>query len=178
MKPLYLFLFLVASITFPMLASPSPEAALSPEATEDTELSVRKAVNYVYKTWGKARVALDKETLNSIASDEFYADLYGKKIPKEQFIHDVTRKRENVRLTRFDATILTVQKKPKEWTVVISEKLELEITDPSGEKLKACSFWITRDGWRKENDEWKVTYSEAIGHEYFKPGAQPPIENW
>ena len=62
--------------------------------------------------------------------------------------------------------------------MVIAEKIEVTILGSGGETRKACSFWVTRDGWRKEGEKWLVTFSEAIGHENWGPGATPPIKGW
>jgi hypothetical protein len=116
--------------------------------------------------------------MDSVLAPEFYVLLNGRKISREQFLSDISRELKGIRLTRFDADILTVQRTEKGWTVVITEKLELVNLGSGGETGKACSFWVTRDGWRKDGDKWLVTFSEAIGYENWKPGTKPPLENW
>jgi hypothetical protein len=99
-------------------------------------------------------------------------------LSREKFLHDISQDRPGYRLTRFDTEILTVRKTEKDWTVVISEKLEVTVAGSDGQKQKVCSLWVTRDGWRNEGDKWLVTSSEAIGHENWAPGITPPIKGW
>jgi hypothetical protein len=150
----------------------------APKPDELTPVAARAEIKAMYDQWGRARVELDKETLDSILAPDFYVSLYGRKLTRETFLSDISRKRPGTRLTRFDANILTVQKTETDWTVVISEKLEVTMDGPDGRAQKACSFWVTRDGWRKEGDKWLVTFSEAIGHENWAPGTTPPIQGW
>ena len=150
----------------------------APEQDELTPAAARAAINARYKSWGRARVELDRQTLDSILAPDFYVSLYGQRLSRDKFLSDISQERPGFRLTRFDADILTVQKTEKDWTVVISEKLEITIAGPGGQTRKACSFWITRDGWRNEAGKWLVTFSEAIGHENWEPGTKPPIRDW
>jgi len=160
----------------PLFLVASEPAGETPAA--ETPASARAAIEAKYDVWGRARVALDKKTLDSILAPDFYVLLYGQKISREKFLGDITREREGASLTRFDADVLTVRQSETGWTAVITEKLELAVITSEGETEKVCSLWITRDGWRKEGDEWLVTFSEAIGHEYWEPGAAPPIAHW
>ena len=165
----------------PLLLAASVLAANQPQTSEQGELTpaaARAAIDATYKSWGRARVELDKETLDSIMSPDFYVSLYGRKLSREKFLSDISQERPGSRLTRFDTDVLTVRKTEKDWTVVISEKLEVTIDGSDGETQKACSHWVTRDGWRKEGDKWLVTFSEAIGHESWPAGTTPPIRDW
>lgn len=146
--------------------------------SETTPAAARAAIEKTYDAWGRARVELDRETMDSILAPDFYVLLDGRKISREKFIGDISRERMGSRLTRFDADVLTVQKTEEGWTAVITEKLEISIMGSGGETQKGYSFWITRDGWRKQGDKWLVTFSEAIGYENWKPGSKPPIKGW
>ena len=64
-------------LLLPLLLT-APQEQVKQEAL--TPAKVRTAVTEVYTTWGKARVAKDKETLNSIMAPDFYALLDGKRI--------------------------------------------------------------------------------------------------
>lgn len=150
----------------------------SPEAGALTPTAARAAIDEMYQAWGRGRVALDTKTLDAIMAPDFYVLLYGKRLSRDKFLHDITQKRAGARLTRFDTDILTVQRTGQEWTVVISEKLEYTKSGAEGETKKAHSFWVTRDGWRYDGQKWLVTYSEAIGHESWKPGTRPAIRDW
>jgi len=140
--------------------------------------SVRKEIDAMYEEWGAARVSLDREKMEKILAPEFYALLNGRKIPRDEFVQRVSEKRQGSTLTRFDAKVLTVQRTKDSFTVVITEKIEFEITGPDKKPLKVYSFWVTRDNCRKEDEKWIVTSSEAIGYENWKPGTAPPIQDW
>ncbi|MHC4697747.1 MAG: nuclear transport factor 2 family protein [Planctomycetota bacterium] len=165
----------------PFLLAASVLAANQPRAPKQGELTpeaARAAIDATYKRWGRARVELDRETMDSMLAPDFYVSLYGQRLSREKFLSDISQERSGFRLTRFDTDILTVQKTEEDWTVVIAEKLEVTIVGSGGETHKACSFWVTRDGWRNEGGKWLVTFSEAIGHENWEPGTTPPITDW
>jgi hypothetical protein len=125
------------------------------------------------RQWGKARVEYDKETYEKMLATDFYVLLQGQKLTRQQFIEAISLQRSGVKLTRFDATVLTVQRDADGWVAVIHEKLEIDT--PGG---KVYSLWITRDGWKKVNDQWVITFSEAIGSENWQRGEKPPFPNW
>lgn len=121
---------------------------------------------------------MDEEAIESMLDPAFYVVVDERKYSRDEFLTMILQKRPNRTLTRFDAEVMTVRKVDDGWTVVITEKIEVEITSDDGTKQKAYSFWVTRDGFRKEGDQWIVTYSEAIGYENWLPGSKPPFENW
>ncbi len=63
-------------------------------------------------------------------------------------------------------------------SAIIASKVEYTITGPDGESKETCSLWVTRNGWRNDGEKWRMTYSEAVGHESWKPGIKPPIPGW
>lgn len=166
-------------LSFLLVGSMVTAYAVQPaEPNEVTPAEARAAIDARYGEWARARVELDKETLDSVMSPDFYVLLYEEKISREKFLSDITQERPGISLTRFDPDILTVRKTDDGWTAVISEKLEFTVQGADGETKKVCSFWVTRDGWRKEGEKWFVTFSEAIGHETWRPGTTPPIAGW
>ena len=144
----------------------------APTGQEPAE--ARAGVGAMYAEWGRARVAFDKDTVERILAPEFYVLLDGEKISRDRFVAMVTEKGKG-RLTRFDVEILTVQPTKDAWTVVLAEKVEYEIPGREG---KVYSYWVTRDGCRKKDEQWLVTYSEATGYETWRSGSKPPIEGW
>ncbi len=146
--------------------APSPAAA------------AREAIEKTYAEWARARVEYDRDTMESILADDFYVLLYEQRITREKFLGDIAEPRAGARLTRFDPAVLTVRPAEDGWVAVITEKLELEGAGPDGQALRAYSLWITRDGWREEDGNWVVTFSEAIGHENWMGEAKPPFQDW
>jgi len=163
---------------FPVVSALAADQPQMPKQDELTFEAAREAIDAMYKKWGRGRVEYDRETLDSMLSPDFYVSLYGRTIPREKFLSDISQERARARLTRFDVDILTVTQTEKDWTVVIAEKIEVTITGADGETKKMCSLWVTRDGWRQDGEKWLVTFSEAIGHENWKPGTKPPIRDW
>ncbi len=173
--------FLAAFCLLSLLLAGSVLVANEPPASKPRELTpaaARKAINERYEAWGRARVGFDKMAMDSMLAPDFYVQLYGRRISRDKFLSDISEQRPGSRLTRFDTAILTLQRTEEGWTVVITEKLELEVVGSDGKPAKVCSFWVTRDGWRQAGEKWLVTFSEAIGHENWAPGTTPPIKDW
>ncbi len=145
---------------------------------EMSAATARKEIGAMYERWGRARVTFDEETIEAMLDDEFYVLLDDRRISWEEFVKMALRKMPDRKLIRFDADVLTVQRAEDGWTVVITEKLEVEFTDAEGKTQNAYSFWVTRDGCHKEGEKWMVTYSEAIGYENWRTGEQPPFKDW
>ena len=170
----------VLTAVYVALASSMLLGVVSAVGLQD-EMSVataREEIGAMYERWGRARVSFDQETVEAMLDDAFYVLLDDRRISREEFVNMVLRKIPDRQLIRFDADVLTVQRAEDGWTVVITEKLEVELTDDEGTTHKRYSFWVTRDGCRKEGDKWMVTYSEAIGYENWRTGKRPPFKDW
>ncbi len=150
----------------------------SPISAQDrgavTAAEARKIIADGNRDWGRARVALDKTTFEKMLASDFYVQLPGRRLTRQEFIDGISAERPGAKLTRFDATVLTVQRTADGWVAVIHEKLEIEGPDGS----KGYSLWITRDGWKQEDGRWLITFSEAIGFENWVGGAKPPFPYW
>jgi len=80
-----------------------PEAQ-SPD-TKDHE-SVRQEIEAMYEDWGRARVQIDRKTIERILTDDFFVLLDGETITRADFIEMVTRANRGATLSRFDADVL------------------------------------------------------------------------
>ncbi len=138
-----------------------------------TAAEVRKIIADGNRQWGKARVEYDKKTFEKMLAADFYVQLPGRRLTRQEFIEIISVQLQGFKLTRFDATVLTVQPSTDGWVAVIHEKLEID--SPDG---KIYSLWITRDGWKKMNNQWVITFSEAIGSEQWSGGEKPPFPDW
>ncbi len=145
---------------------------------EMSAATARQEIEAMYKRWDRARVSLDEKTIEAMLDDAFYVLIDERRIAREEFVNMILRTIPNRQLTRFDTHVLTVQRAADGWTVVLTEKLEVEFTDAEGQTHKRYSFWVTRDGCRKEGDTWMATYSEAIGYENWRTGKPPPFKDW
>jgi len=144
---------------------------------EPGSASVRAELAEMYAIWGRARVEVDRPTLEALLGPDFRLLLDGKTSSRTEFLDQVTQT-GSVRLTRFDVEILTLKRTGATWTAVIAEKLEWELRDPDGAPRKICDLWVTRDVCSKEGEGWRFHSSEAIGNENWPPGVTPPVRTW
>ena len=141
--------------------------------------AAREAIAEGNRVWGRARVAHDRATFERMLAPEFYVQSSQGRMTRQEFIEMISGGMPGMTLTRFDASVLTVQPTADGgWTAVILEKLETERTGPDGRPAKGYSLWITRDGWRQSEGRWQITSSEVIGMQAWRDGAAPPLPDW
>ena len=145
--------------------------AQSAPAVSSTE--ARKAIDSGYAEWAKARVALDMNTIERMLAPDFYIQSADRKHTRQEFIDSMP----SLKITRFDASVLTVEPRGDDWSVLIFEKGEVETKDKDGKTSKAYIVLVARDGWRKLNDnQWTLLSSEPLGQQRWQES--PPIANW
>jgi hypothetical protein len=138
----------------------------------------RKVIQDGNVEWGKARVALDKDTFEKMLAPDLYIQLPDRRLTRQQFIDLISSYPPGVKLTRFDAHVLTVAPNGDDWVAIILEKVEYVHKDADGKMEKVYIAEVTRDGWRKvSSDKWLILFSEEVGHETWK-GTPPPLANW
>jgi hypothetical protein len=170
------FLRLISTSLFLTVVIPMTVAAQSSQAVGSVE--ARKAIEAGYAEWGIARVAKDKDTFEKMLSPDLYVQLSDRRLTRQQFIDRISSYPQGVTLTRFEASVLTIEPKGNDWVATIVEKIEYERKDAEGRIDKVYMAWVTRDGWRRvTSDKRQVLFSEEISHEQWK-GAPPPIANW
>jgi ketosteroid isomerase-like protein len=148
--------------------------AQSAPAVSSTE--ARKAIQAGYVEWDKARVAMDKNTIERLLAPDLYVQTPDRKLTRQEFIDALFK--SSVTLKRFDATVLTVEPKGNDWAVVVLEKLEGEIKDKDGKTSKVYVVGVARDGWGILSDnQWTLLWSEQLGQQRWKDES-PPIANW
>ena len=124
----------------------------------------------------EARVALDKNTIERMLAPDLYVQTPDRKLTRQEFIDAIFSRPYT--LTRFDATVLTVEPRGNEWAALVLEKLEGEIKDNNGKTSKIYAMGVARDGWGKVNDnQWTLLWSEQLGQQQWKE-ERPPIANW
>ena len=135
----------------------------------------RNAIRAGYFEWDKARVAMDKKTIERMLAPDLYVQTPDRKLTRQEFI-DALFSRPYT-LIRFDVTVLTVEPRGNDWAAVVLEKLEGESKDKDGKTSKIYVMGVARDGWGKLNDnQWALLWSEQLGHERWQES--PPIVNW
>ena len=134
----------------------------------------RKAIQAGYAEWAKARAALDMNTIERMLAPDFYAQTPDRKYTRQEFIDTMS----SLKITRYDASVLTVEPRGNDWAALVLEKLEGEIKDNSGKTSKIYVMGVARDGWGKLNDnQWTLLWSEQLGQQRWKEES-PPIANW
>ena len=84
----------------------------------------------------------------------------------------------SLKITRFDAAVLTVEPRDNHWSVFPLAKVEVETKDKDGKTSKGYTMLVARDGWRKLNDnQWTLLWSEQLGQQLWEEES-PPIANW
>jgi hypothetical protein len=121
-------------------------------------------------------VALDKNTIERMLAPDLYVQTPDRKLTRQEFIDAIFSRPYT--LTRFDATVLTVEPRGNDWAALVLEKLEGEIKDNSGKTSKIYVMGVVRDGWGKLNDnQWTLLWSEQLGQQLWEEEI-PPIANW
>jgi hypothetical protein len=167
----------IALITFVAATAMAPMALAQTPVPDPAVAAARKVIADGNKEWGRARVAMDKATFDRMLSPDFYCQLPGQKVSRKDFVDMISQSRPNVKLTRFDASVLTVEQEGDHWVATIQEKLEVE-RNKDGKTEKAYSLWITKDTWKQTGDKWQILSSEALGSENWWGGAKPPMPDW
>jgi ketosteroid isomerase-like protein len=145
--------------------------AQSAPAVNSTE--ARTAIQAGYAEWVKARVALDMNTIERMLAPDFYFQLPDRKLTRQEFIDSMP----SLKITRFDESVLTVEPRGNDWSVLIFAKAEVETKDKDGKTSKGYRVLVSRDGWRKLNDnQWILLSSELLGQQRWQE--RPPIANW
>ena len=156
---------LAVSVTGAAAAQSAP--AVSPSAA-------RSAIQAGYAEWAKARVTLDMNTIERMLAPDFYFQTPDRKYTRQEFID----RAPSLRITRFDETVLTVEPKDNDWSAVIFAKAEIDTRDKDGKTGKEYRVLVSRDGWRKVNDnQWILLSSETLSQQRWKD-ERPPIANW
>ena len=148
-------------------------AAGTQSAPAVSSAEARKAIQVGYAEWAKARAALDMNTIERMLAPDFYVQTPDRKLTRQEFIDTMP----SLKITRYDASVLTVEPRGNDWAVLVLEKLEGEIKDKNGKTSKIYVMGVARDGWGKLNDnQWTLLWSEQLGHERWQES--PPIANW
>jgi ketosteroid isomerase-like protein len=147
--------------------------AWAQSAAAVSSAEARQAIQAGYAEWAKARVALDMNTIERMLAPDFYVQTPDQKHTRQEFIDSMP----SLKITRFDASVLTVEPRGNDWSVLIFEKVEVETRDKDGKTSKGYRVLVARDGWRKLNDnQWTLLSSEPLGQQRWQES--PPIANW
>jgi hypothetical protein len=177
----------LSTIAFLLVALPVTRVAEGSESASQEE--ARKAIESGNVEWGKARVALDRNTFERMVAPTLYFRVGNRmltrqqfivgnqRLTRDQFIDAISSYPPGVKLTRFDARVLTVMPDGKDWVAIILETLEYERKDSRGKTEKEYWTCVTRDGWRKASDgQWLILFSAEVSREKWE-GVPPSLAN-
>lgn len=142
----------------------------------------REGIVAATKRWDAARLAVDTAALTHALLPEFYAVMNpfdaDARLSRDAFLAQVLALPAGKRLARFETTILTLIRTPKGFEAVVQEKLEFVGAPTGGAEVREYALWVTRDGWRQVDGEWKATHSIAVGAQGWRAPARPPFADW
>lgn len=110
----------------------------SQSAPAVSSAEARKAIQVGYAEWAKARVALDMNTIERTLAPDFYFQTPDRKHTRQEFIDSMP----SLKITRFDASVLTVEPRGNDWSVLIFEKAEVETKDKDGKRARGTECWL------------------------------------
>jgi hypothetical protein len=161
---------ILASTLLAVIITAAAGAQSAPAVSPD---EARTAIQAGYAEWVKARIALDMNTIERMLAPDFYFQLPDRKLTRQEFIDRV----HTNKITRFDESVLTVEPMGNDWSVHIFVKVEAETKDKDGKTSNGYRALVSRDRWRKLNDnQWILLSSEVLGQQRW--AERPPIANW
>jgi hypothetical protein len=136
----------------------------------------RKAIEAGYAQWAKAVVApMDKKTVESMVGPDLTVQTATRKLTRQEYLDALFTR--PLSLTRFNATVLTVEPRGNDWAALVFEKIEGETKDQSGKTTKVYIMGVARDDWGILNgNQWGITFSEQLGKQQSQD--TPPVANW
>src|SRR5947209_1789408 len=122
-------------------------AAGTQSAPATSSAEARKAI--------QARVALDKNTIERMLAPDLYLQTPDQEPTAQELVDAIFS--HPYAFTRFNATVLTVEPRGKEWVALVLEKLEGEIKGNGGKTSKIFVIAIAREGWgRLKDNKWTI----------------------
>ena len=175
------------AVAFTLMQQLGAVAAIgqTPAATTPARLSLaeaREGIVAATKRWDQARLALDTAALSRALLPEFSAVISpmnaDSRLARAEFLAAILTPPAGPRLTRFDSSILTVIRTPTGFETVVQEKLEFTGQNSAGADTRQYALWVTRDGWRQVDGEWRLASSVAIGMQGWNAPTRPPFADW
>ena len=129
-----------------LLAVIATAASVAQSAPAITPAEARTAIQAGYAQWAKAVVApMDRNTVEKMLAPDLSVQTATRKVTRQEFIDTIFTR--PLTLTRFDASVLTVEPKGNDWSVLVFEKLEGVLKDKDGKTSKVYLWGVARDAW-------------------------------
>jgi hypothetical protein len=88
----------------------------------------------------QARVAMDKNTIERMLAPDLYVQTPDRKLTRQEFVDAISSR--PYALTRFEATVLTVEPRGNDWAALVLEKLEGEIRTTVAKRGRSTSWGL------------------------------------
>ena len=157
---------------------PLPLAAQASDTARMTPAAMREIISRWNAEWGRARVARDTATLERMLPASYTARFGNQTMTREEFMASAKSPPPEVTLTRFDATVLTVQPDSTAWIATVEEKLEFTRRSDDGTLDRRSALWVIRDRWEQVDGRWQLVVGEVVGNETWRNGVKPPFQDW
>lgn len=158
------------------LAGISWVVAIGQTASAD-KANARAKITEGYERWNTARSNRDKPAFEKLFAPDFYMQLKGPKLTRQQLIDQLTAESPNVKLLKVETEVLTVIPHDKDWEAIISERQAYDGKGADGATHHVVFQWVTRDGWRQDGDNWQALYSEEVSSEMWRD-TKSPFAGW
>ena len=160
-----------------LLAMTVTAAAGAQSAPAMSSAEARKAIEAAYVVFGKAALGpMDKNTMEKMLAPDLYVQTATQRATRQEYLDYLYTR--PLTLTRFNATVLTVEPRGNDWAVLVFEKIEGQLKDKSGKTSKIYIWGVARDGWgQRKDNQWTILYSEELGGPQISEET-PPIANW
>src|SRR5437588_8307521 len=103
---------ILASTLLAVIVTAAAGAQSAPAVSPD---EARTAIQAGYAEWVKARIAVDMNTIEKMLAPDFFFQLPDRKLTRQEFIDRVNTNK----ITRFDESVLTVEPRGNDWSVLI-----------------------------------------------------------
>jgi hypothetical protein len=148
------------------------------EKQDDGFRSAKLGVEAAETKWATARVKIDNAAFEKALAPDFYVQLPGRRLNREQFMERISQYPPGVTLKSFRNEVLTLEKVGDAWVGYILEKIEYARDNGDGTQTPVYALWVTRDGWRHAYGDWKALFSEAVGVQHWTNGERPQLAGW
>lgn len=169
---------MLKSVLFACMLSGLAGQAIAQHSTTLDKSQVRAIAARWNDEWAKARLAVDTAAFERLLPRGYFALMDGERMDREQFIAGISAPPPGVKVTRFDARILTVSEAADGWSVLVQEKLEIARTSPEGVTARTYHLWIIRDLWKPADGTLQLASGEVVSTEGWRGGTRPPFADW
>ena len=148
--------------------------AQSAPAMNSTE--ARKEIEAAYVVFGKAAVGpMDKVTMEKMLGPDLYVQTATRRATRQEYLDYLYTR--PLTLTRFDATVLTVEPRGNDWAVLVLRNSKASSRTRVAKPARSTSGELHAMAGERNDNQWTVLFSEELGGPQISEDI-PPIANW